>query len=73
MSAVFKSQFCDEARETSAVNHEHHPQELHFMKLRRILQTMCCIASTTLLGCSTNPSVQQGASIQEFARSLSGQ
>lgn len=43
------------------------------MKLRRILQTMCCIAVTTLLGCSTNPSVQQGASIQEFARSLSGQ
>lgn len=43
------------------------------MKLRRILQTMCCVAGTTLLGCATNPSVQKGVSIEDVARSLSGQ
>lgn len=42
------------------------------MNIRRLLQAMCLLAAIGLSGCSTNPSVQQGSSIQEFANGLNG-
>ena len=38
----------------------------------RLLRALGLLTSIILLGCSTNPSIQQGASIQEFASSLNG-
>ena len=38
----------------------------------RLLRALGLLTSIIFLGCSTNPSIQQGASIQEFASSLNG-
>ena len=42
------------------------------MKIRRLLQVIGLLAGICLSACSTNPTIPQGASVQEFASALNG-